>query len=74
MTQTDDKLAARDVLLLLADADARWWDYESAVRLLEHASEAAGGLPLEYELKRARWARLRDLQARRPQAWSRRAA
>jgi hypothetical protein len=60
--------------LLLADADARWWDYGNAVRLLDHAAEAGGGLPLEYEFKRARWARLRDLRGSRPQAWSRRAA
>ena len=50
------------MLLLLADADARWSDYRSALRLLDHASAAAGGLPLEYELKRARWARMRDLR------------
>jgi len=74
MTQTDEKHAAYEVLLLLADADARWWDYGNAVRLLDHAAEAGGGLPLEYEFKRARGARLRDLRGCRPQAWSRRAA
>jgi hypothetical protein len=74
MTQVEDKHAAYEVLLLLADADARWWDYGSAVRLLDHAAEAGGGLPPEYEFKRARWARLRDLRGRHPQAWSRRAA
>lgn len=74
MTQVDDKQASYDVLLLLADADARWWDYGSAVRLLDHAAEAGGGLPLEYEFKRARWERLRDLRGSRPQAWSRKAA
>jgi predicted dienelactone hydrolase len=60
MTQVDDKHAAYEVLLLLADADARWWDYGNAVRLLDHAADARGGLPPEYEFKRARWARLRD--------------
>jgi hypothetical protein len=74
MTQVDDKQAAYEVLLLLADADARWWDYGKAVRLLDHAAEAGGGLPPEYEFKRARWARLRELRGTRPQAWSRRAA
>jgi hypothetical protein len=74
MTATTDKQAAYDVLLLLADADARWWDYDGAVRLLDHACEAGGGLPPEYEFKRARWGRLRDLRTGRPQAWSRRAA
>jgi hypothetical protein len=74
MTQLEEKNAAYEVLLLLADADARWWDYGSAVRLLDHAAEAGGGLPPEYEFKRARWARLRDLRGHRPQAWSRQAA
>lgn len=74
MTQLDEKHAAYEVLLLLADADARWWDYGSAVRLLDHAAEAAGELPPEYEFKRARWARLRDLRGGRPQAWARQAA
>ena len=74
MTQTDENHAAYEVLLLLADADARWWDYGNAVRLLDHAAEAGGGLPLEYEFKRARWARLRDFRGCRPQAWSCRAA
>jgi hypothetical protein len=74
MIDTDDRQASYEVLLLLADADARWWDYGSAVRLLDHAAEAGGGLPPEYEFKRARWARLRDLRGSRPQAWSRQAA
>jgi hypothetical protein len=74
MTQLEEKNAAYEVLLLLADADARWWDYGSAVRLLDHAAEAGGGLPPEYEFKRARWRRLRDLRGSSPQAWSRQAA
>ena len=74
MIDTEERQAAYDVLLLLADADARWWDYAGALRLLDHAEEAAGTLPLEYEFKRARWATLRDLRGRRPQAWSRNAA
>jgi hypothetical protein len=74
MIDSEDRQASYEVLLLLADADARWWDYGSAVRLLDHAAEAGDGLPLEYEFKRARWARLRDLRGSRPQAWSRRAA
>ena len=72
--RSHEREAALEVLLLLADADARWWDYASAVRLLDGAREAAGGLPMEYELKRARWVRLRDLRRTRPQAWSRYAA
>jgi len=61
-TLVDDKQASYDLLLLLADADARWSDYSSAVRLLDHAATAGDGLPLEYEFKRARWMRLRDLR------------
>jgi len=61
-TLVDDKQASYDLLLLLADADARWSDYRSAVRLLDHAATAGDGLPLEYEFKRARWMRLRDLR------------
>ena len=48
---------------------------DAAVRKrLHRRTEAGGGLPLEYEFKRARWARLRDLRGGRPQAWSRKAA
>jgi hypothetical protein len=74
MIRPEEQQAAFDVLLLMADADARWWDYGNAVRLLDHAEEAAGELPLEYQLKRDRWARLRDMRNRQPQAWSRQAA
>jgi hypothetical protein len=74
MLRPQESQAAVDVLLLMADADARWWDYDSAVRLLDHAQDAAGELPLEYQLKRDRWARLRDMRVRQPQAWSRQAA
>lgn len=74
MIEPDDRQAALEVLLLMADADARWWDYGSAVRLLDHAAESGSEIPPEYELKRARWTRLRDLRHDRPSAWSRRAA
>jgi hypothetical protein len=47
--------AAFDILLLMADADARWRDYDGAIALLEHAEEAAGALSPEYELKRLAW-------------------
>jgi hypothetical protein len=54
--------AALEVLLLLAEADARWQDYRSAVRLLDMAERAAGELPDEFALKRARWVSLARLQ------------
>ncbi len=52
--------AALEVMLLLADADARWGDYPSAVRVLDMAARAVGELPFEYGVKRERWALLRD--------------
>ena len=54
--------AALEVMLLLADADAGWCDYRSAVRVLDMTRRATGRLPLEYELKRVHWARLRDIR------------
>jgi hypothetical protein len=50
--------AALDVLLLLAEGDARSRDYRGAVQLLDHAAEAGHGLPIEYQLKRHRWTRM----------------
>ena len=55
--------AALEIMLLLADADARWGDYRSAVSLLDTADQVAGELPDEYAVKRARWARLRSVAA-----------
>jgi hypothetical protein len=50
-----DHLAAVDVLLLMADSRAGSREYGRAVGLLDHAEAAAGGLPVEYELKRRAW-------------------
>ena len=52
--------AALEVMLLLAEADARWGDYRSAVRVLDMATRAVRELPSEYGVKRERWALLRD--------------
>ncbi len=54
--------AAVEVMLMLAEADARWEDYGSALRVLDMLSRAVGEVPAEYELKRARWRRLRELR------------
>jgi hypothetical protein len=70
----EGRQAALEVMLLMADADARWWNYEGAVALLDSAAAAVGDLPADYELKRARWRRLREIRKDRPAAWSRRAA
>lgn len=43
--------------LLLADHDARWGDYDLALRSLEAAEALAGMLPPEYEAKRRTWER-----------------
>jgi hypothetical protein len=55
--------AALEVMLLLADADARWGDYTSAIRVLDMAARAVGALPLEYQRKRERWSRLHAVAA-----------
>jgi pentatricopeptide repeat protein len=50
-----DRAAARDILLLLADAEARWRQYERALDLLQEAEEAGCVLSAEYRLKRHSW-------------------
>jgi hypothetical protein len=54
-----DKAAALDLLLLMADADAGWLEYERALDLLDEFEHAAGRLPADYEMKRLRWLHLR---------------
>jgi hypothetical protein len=51
----EDHAAALEILLLLADAGARWNEYDHALDLLDDAEAAAGGLSPEYELKRVNW-------------------
>jgi hypothetical protein len=70
----EGRQAALEVMLLMADADARWWNYDGAVALLDSAEAAVGNLPADYEFKRARWRRLSDIRRTRPAAWARRAA
>lgn len=41
--------------LLLADCDARWGDYPSALNALDAAEALEGALPPEYEAKRHKW-------------------
>ncbi len=41
--------------LLLADCDARWGDYTSALNALDAAEALQGALPPEYEAKRREW-------------------
>jgi pentatricopeptide repeat protein len=54
--QTDhDKAAALDILLLLADAEARWRQYERALDLLHEAEDAGCVLSPEYRMKRHSW-------------------
>lgn len=48
---------ALELALLLADCDARWGDYRSALSALEAAEALAGALPPEYEAKRRAWQR-----------------
>jgi len=46
---------AVELALLMADADARWGDYRSALSALDAAADLAGALPPEYEVKRGQW-------------------
>jgi hypothetical protein len=46
---------ALELALLLADCDARWGDYRSALSALEAAQALNGALPPEYETKRRHW-------------------
>jgi sulfide:quinone oxidoreductase len=48
----EDALA---LALLLADCDARWGDYGSALNALDAAQALQGALPPEYEAKRREW-------------------
>jgi len=56
---------ALDVLLLMADSDARWGDHASAVRVLDSVSATFGALPADYAIRRARWASLAGIGQRR---------
>lgn len=51
----DDRAAAFDILLLLADAEARWGQYERALDLLLDAEDAGCVLSPEYRMKRHSW-------------------
>jgi hypothetical protein len=55
---------ALDVLLVMADADARWGDYASAVRVLDSVAATFGALPAEYTMRRTRWANLAGIGGR----------
>ena len=47
--------AAVELMLMLADGDAQWGDYSSAVSALDAAATLQGSLPAEYEAKRRLW-------------------
>ena len=51
----EDHAAALDVLLLLADAEARWHQPERALDLLEIAEDAGCDHSPEYQMKRHLW-------------------
>jgi sulfide:quinone oxidoreductase len=46
---------ALELALLLADCDARWGDYRSALSALDAAEALQGALPSRYEAKRREW-------------------
>jgi hypothetical protein len=51
----DDHAAALDILLVLADAEARWNEHARALELLDEAEGAGCVLSPEYRLKRHLW-------------------
>jgi hypothetical protein len=51
----NDREAALDIILLLADAEARWHQYERALDLLIEAEGAGCVLSPEYRMKRHLW-------------------
>ena len=50
-----DREAALDILLVLADAEARWDNHERALDLLIEAEDAGCTLTPEYRMKRRLW-------------------
>jgi sulfide:quinone oxidoreductase len=51
----EEQKDALELALLLADSDARWGDYASALSALDAAEALQGALPPEYEAKRRAW-------------------
>jgi sulfide:quinone oxidoreductase len=51
----EEQQEALALALLLADCDARWGDYASALNALDAAEALQGALPPEYEAKRREW-------------------
>jgi sulfide:quinone oxidoreductase len=51
----EEQQDALELALLLADSDARWGDYASALNALDAAEALQGALPPEYEAKRRAW-------------------
>ncbi len=51
----EEQQDALELALLLADSDARWGDYASALNALDAAEAVQGALPPEYEAKRRAW-------------------
>jgi len=51
----EEQQDALALALLLADCDARWGDYASALNALDAAEALQGALPPEYEAKRREW-------------------
>jgi sulfide:quinone oxidoreductase len=51
----EEQQEALALALLLADCDARWGDFASALNALDAAEALQGALPPEYEAKRREW-------------------
>jgi hypothetical protein len=57
-----DRQAVVELALTLAEGNAKWGDYEFALKELEAAEALAGGLTPEYRVKRRRWREARGLR------------
>ena len=55
LRRDEDHAAALDILLLLADAEARWRQYRRALDLLREAEDAGCVLSSEYRMKQHLW-------------------
>lgn len=51
----EDHAAALDILLILADAEARWQNHDRALDLLDMAEDAGCLLTPEYRMRRHIW-------------------
>ena len=62
--QPNDRDAAVDLAFTMANADAGWEDYGTALRWLDAAETLTGALPPRYQGKREAWREAHSREAR----------